>query len=123
MGKIDASNHGEILTLRASGPLTADEVVGAINERYPGMAGSRVLWDLSAADMSGQTQADFARIASAARNARSPGKHFKTAFVVADAQNFAKQWRYINQAFTARVPVEYAAFRDRGSAERWLLER
>jgi len=120
MGKFRISSNEKLLEIEVSGPLLQAEILKVIEEWYPQVVSTRILWDLSKADVHLLTEEDYVKIAVAARSKLPSYQSRRTAYVVADAKAFLKQWSYVERAALIRVGAEYSVFTGRESAERWL---
>jgi hypothetical protein len=120
---MNVSFDEHIMTIAPEGVLSADHIVQIINEYYPSLGNRSILWDLMRADISSLTKEDFVRIASMVGKVRPPGGSRKTAYAVANRSNYITMCKYLNQAVSARVPVEYAVFTDFDAAKQWLEKR
>lgn len=108
------------LTFTVTGSLLADDVIQVAQAYYPGFQGHRLLWNLTAADISRGASDDFARVAIAVRDCTPAGAERKTAYVVAGQAASVAAWKYLNQVIRVHVPVEYQVFSDVAAAQRWL---
>ena len=108
------------LTFTVSGPLLADDVIRVVKGCYTGFRGRRIMWNLSAADVSRVATDDFTRVAIAVRASTPADVERKTAYVVTGQAASVAFWKYLNQAVRLHVPVEYQVFSDAAAAQRWL---
>lgn len=109
-----------LLVIAPAGPLTKQDILQLVLANYPAFTGTRVLWDLSAADLGTVTTEDFAEIAQLTSGiARPPGER-RTAYATADRATFIKIHKYMNEAVKAHVSAEYAVFRTAAEARDWL---
>lgn len=122
MGVCKVQSTPKLLEITASGALSVDDVCAVVDAWYPQLTATRVLWDLSGADISRLTDQDYVKIALHARAKLPVRQSAKTAYIVADAAAFMKLWRYVERAAAVKVGVEYSAFTERKSAERWLRQ-
>lgn len=114
---------GPFLTITVTEVISRDEIIAIIRQHYPTLASMSVLWDFSATDVSHLTGQDFEQIAAAAATVLSRGPARKTAYVVADQRSYSTAWKYINAAFAARLPAEYAVFTSSKRASEWLQQK
>ncbi len=117
---IQLEASGTQLTFTVTGVLLADDVIRVTREHYPAFRGRRILWDLTAADVSRAASDDFARVAIAVRDHIPVGVERKTAYVVAGQMASVAVWKYLNEVIRIHVPVEYQVFADVDAAQRWL---
>ena len=123
MSNMHVSFDERIMTIASDGVCSADDMVQSINEYYPSSGDRFILWDLMRADMSSLTEEDFVRIASIVRKALPPGESRKTAFAVTNRSSYLMMSKYLNEAVSARVPVEYSVFTNVDAAKQWLEKR
>lgn len=123
MPNMHVSFDERIMTIAPEGVLSANDIVQAINEYYPSLDGRSVLWDLMHADISSFTKEDFVCITSTVRKARPPGGSRKTAYAVANRSTYLIICKYLNEAASLRLPVEYAAFTNFDAAKQWLEKK
>jgi hypothetical protein len=122
VGNYEIHPDEEIFAVNVSGPLVVEEILHVIDEWYPRMPATRILWDLTQAEPNSMTQAQFGQVASAARAKLPFRPSRKTAYVVADISAYMFIWKYVEQAMAVKVGAEYSMFTDRGAAERWLRQ-
>jgi hypothetical protein len=123
MPNIHVSVDGRIMTIVVEGICSASDIVQSVNEYYPSSGGRSILWDLMRADVISLTEEDFVRIASIVRKALPPGESRKTAFAVTNRSSYLMMSKYLNEAVSARVPVEYSVFTNVDAAKQWLEKR
>lgn len=103
------------------GVLNVDEVLEVLAEFYRGKTTKLVLWDLSNADISSLTSADFSRVAEAVARYAIQFGDVKTAAVV--SSNFAYGMTRMYQALRERGSNAgtFLSFRTRDEAFDWLV--
>lgn len=120
MPAVHVSRDKHIMTVAVEGVLSTEQVLEIIKEHYPSLGNRCILWDLTRADVGSLTKEGFVRIAAAARQFHPQSGAQKTAFAVADAASYVKICKYLNNATSARVAVEYNVFTGYPAAKQWL---
>lgn len=115
-------SRGPFLSIAVNEPISCDEIIAIIREHYPTLGNLSVLWDFSAIDVGYLTSKDFEQIVAAASAVTPRGCTRKLAYVVADQRSYSVAWKYINAAFSARLPAEYAVFTTANRAVEWLQQ-
>ena len=115
-------SRGPFLSISVTEPISCDEIIAIIREHYPTLGDFSVLWDFSSIDVGYLTGKDFEQIVAAANAVMPRGVTRKIAYVVADQRSYSVAWKYINAAFSARLPAEYAVFTHSKRAIEWLQQ-
>jgi hypothetical protein len=112
---------GEELTVTVSGLLLARDVIEVIKTQYPGFRGPRILWDLTAADLTALSRDDLSDIALTART-HAPAVERRTAYAVSGQADAVILWKYLTETVRVHVPVEYKVFTAVAEARQWLQQ-
>jgi hypothetical protein len=120
MPNVQYSGDECTLIISVEGILTGDDVVQVIQHQYPSLGERCILWDLARADTSSQTKEDFVQIAAAVRQFHPRSGPRKTAYVVVTRSAYTMLFKYVSQAVSTHVAVEYNVFMNRDAAVEWL---
>lgn len=108
-------------TFLVRGETRRGDIIGAIHAFFPKLVFADVIWDLSEADISSMSRADFEAIALAAKVHTETRGHAKTVFVASNTETFALVCMYTGLAAMTELDVDYSAFTALEHAERWLV--
>jgi len=120
---VNISSGERVFAISVLGPLTAGDVVDILEKHYSEIGDRQILWDLMQADLSWLAEEHFGDIARNAATKLKPRTLRKTAYAVGRPSDYAIILRYLNAAFSARVPAEYAVFTNVDVARQWLMRQ
>jgi hypothetical protein len=119
LGDVQVSSDTRVVIITPLGALPVDRVIQIIKAQYPNLGNRSVLWDLTLADVSSLTRSNMTEIAFAVRKISRTGSR-KTGYIVSDSASYLKLCQYLNEATTARLPIEYAVFKTWDAAKKWI---
>ena len=121
MAKIEVIVGFAWTTFLVRGETCRQDITGAIQTFFSKLVFTDVIWDLSEANISSMSRADFEAIARAAKAYEGIRGHAKTVFVASNTETFALVCMYTGLAAMAELDVDYSAFTALEHAERWLI--
>jgi len=105
-----------------NGPVSASDLLEAVQRLYASGPTPNHLWDLAAADLSSIRREDLENIARLAKQTATPGRKGRTAIVAPGDLGFGFSRMYSTLAELTEQSVEVRSFRSRDEAEAWIEE-
>jgi hypothetical protein len=121
MAKIDVTLGFAWTTFHVWGETCREDIIAAVDTYFPKLIFTDVIWDLSGANISTMSRADFEAIAQATKAHEAVRGQTKTVFVTSNPETFALICMYTGLAAMTELAVDYSAFNKLEHAEQWLV--
>ena len=110
----------DLTEVTVTGKLDQQMIIDALEDFYGGRITSRMLWDLSGADLADVQSGQILRIISVAKRFAHLRPEGKTAILTSRAVDFGMARMYELTSEIENHPIQHRVFKDRDAALQWL---